>query len=352
MRDLISLIESLQEDTERKKAPVSPIIDAPYKDATDDLAADIEFGDSTSKGELSAPQASAPAGSSQRPGTVARGPAQVRGGLDANHMRHLSDLMSNRDLAATEPAMVPAPVAAPTDGYTDPIPTTPDNLPAVISAAIARTDADPVGRPTFNPTWTQVRDLPGFMAQGIRALGRMVFGQFTDTPIEEVNVMAAPFVNEKRDLDMMAHWIRRYGVRDDEAELDFEGVMPGYGAKTQIWNAEGYTFMLVLDEMGQYIYSWPGGRGVHLNAPEAPAGYLSEENDFDFDDKEEADPLDGDGSPFAGMGESATVSEEILTEAHKFATLAGIGFKGKAASASPEAQQTAIDFATLAGIRR
>lgn len=261
MRNFIQIVEGLAEDAKKQKADKPASTSAPHKEA--DPISGIKMGDATSKGELAAPNANRDV-AGPRPGTVSTArPARIQGALDGSHLNHLGALMGNRQLADME-AEVPQiePTVVP-----EPVPPTPENLPAVIQTAINRTDAPEPGMPVFNPKWQMVRNLPGYMAQPIRALGRMIFSQFTDIPIDQINVMASPMVNTAREVDMMTHWIRRYGVRDDEAEMDFSQVMPGYQAQTQIWNAEGYTFMLVLDDMGHYIYSWPGGRGVHLDAP-------------------------------------------------------------------------------------
>lgn len=264
MRNFIQIVEGLAEDAKKQKSANPADTSAPHKDP--DPVSGIKMGDATSKGELAAPNANrAPDVAGPRPGTVSReGPARIRGGIDASHLNHLGALMNNRQLADME-ADVPQidPTVVP-----EPVPPTPQNLPAVIQTAIARTDAEEPGRPVFNPKWQMIGNLPGYYADAIRALGRMLFSQYTDTPIDQINIMASPMINSAREVDMMTHWIRRYGVRDDEAEIDFEDIMPGYKAQTQLWNAEGYTFLLVLDAMGHYIYSWPGGRGVHLDGPQ------------------------------------------------------------------------------------
>jgi hypothetical protein len=532
MRDFMKLVESLSENTDPKKKAAAEPSAAEYKDADDFDGTTINMGSGASKGQVSSAQAARDVGQpGPIPGRVTRGAKQMKAGLDGQSLNYLGDLMGSglEDYISDEDAADTARLgrnevpALATDGA-EPLPVTPENLPAVISQAIMDTSAENPGMVVFDPEWTMVRDLPGYMVGQIRALGRMVFEPFTNTPIEDINVMAAPFVNTKRDLDMMAHWIRRYGIRDDEAEMKFDGIMPGYAAQTQIWNAEGYTFMLVMDHAGGYIYSWPGGRGVHLDAPEERrllregacgqcegtgtiegglggygddeecpvcdgSGEIDDEDDDDymysptmheaaehsteareanlhaakdvFDAQEDAedeaepqpmnegvtkfqdedgkwyvqtsrnghvngthgpfeddavdavydsfasednDPLNGDGSPWAGFNESAEAPSraddlahilgqvhvhnplsnpwgipfvegdetmaamakineatkapaveatgEILTEAQKFARLAGIGVKAKAVNASPEAAQIARQMAALAGIRR
>ena len=307
MRNFIQIVEGLSEDAKKKKADAPGSTSAPLKDA--DPVSGIKMGDATSKGELTTPNANrAPDVAGPRPGTVSRdGPARIRGGLDASHLNHLGALLGNRELADME-ADVPQidPTVVP-----EPIPPTPENLPAVIQTAIARTDAEEPGRPVFNPEWNMVRNLPGYMAAPIRALGRMIFSQFTDTPIDQINVMATP-INTDREVNMMAHWIRRYGIRDDEAEIDFSNIMPGYTADIQLWNSEGYTFLLVKDQMGNYIYSWPGGRGVHLDAP-VDNPRLNESDDSDIDDDGlEAENSGGDPvSDDSGDSEGYDISQAL-----------------------------------------
>lgn len=311
MRNFIQIVEGLSEDAKKKKADAPVSTSAPHKDA--EPVSGIKMGDATSKGELTTPNANrAPDVAGPRPGTVSRdGPARIRGGLDASHLNHLGALLGNRDLADME-ADVPQidPTVVP-----EPIPPTPQNLPAVIQTAMARTDAEEPGRPVFNPEWNMVKNLPGYMANPIRALGRMIFSQFTDTPIDQINVMATP-INTDREVNMMAHWIRRYGIRDDEAEIDFSNIMPGYTADIQLWNSEGYTFLLVKDQMGNYIYSWPGGRGVHLDAPvDNPRLNESEveeveEGSFDDDDDDDLDVESDTGDSSDGYDISQALDEK------------------------------------------
>lgn len=135
---------------------------------------------------------------------------------------------------------------------------TPEMLPAVISKAIAES-----GDGLVYPQWHMVRHLPGYMREAIRSLGRAVFAQFTDTPIEDIQVLTT-ILNPERELQALAAWIRRNGIMDDDPDMDFDRAFPGYKVRPQLWNVQGYTFLLVEDFAGRYIYGWPGGRGVHL----------------------------------------------------------------------------------------
>jgi len=143
-------------------------------------------------------------------------------------------------------------------------PRNPENLPAVISKAVSVS-----GENLIVPQWHMVRHLPGYLQQPIRALGRMVFRQFTDTPVEDIQTCTT-LSNRVDEVKALMGWISRNGIRDDQAEMDFEGTIPDYKAETQVWNVQGYTFLLVRDFAGHYVYGWPGGRGVHLDHEPKP----------------------------------------------------------------------------------
>lgn len=261
----------------------------------------MDMDDGASKGDLTNP--SKP--SSQRteeprrnradlPGVKARGPAQINPGRNtersATYLRdlfnqNLQDEISDEEAARNvdgdiDPLMIGGQKPLSLTGETEPV--TPENLPATINKALFKKEdgAAPTVRP---PEWHMVKNLPGYMQQGIRAMGRMVFAPFTDTPIEKIQVMAS-LINE-RDVRVMADFIRKNAFMDDEATMEAHDIIPGYGAQIQIWNMSGCTFMLVRDHAGEYIYGWPGGRGTDLDAPE---NHLRLEN-VDLDELSEGD---------------------------------------------------------------
>jgi hypothetical protein len=148
-----------------------------------------------------------------------------------------------------------------TEGVTPEVPN-PENLPAVINQAMTQSGVR-------TPEWTMVRDLPGYMANSIRVLGRQVFNQFTDTPVEDIQAVTT-LTHSDIEVRSLMSWIRKNGVCDDSAHMDFDNVMPGYTAKTRLWKVKDYDFLLVEDMGGKYVYGWPGGRGVHLDNQPAP----------------------------------------------------------------------------------
>jgi hypothetical protein len=139
-----------------------------------------------------------------------------------------------------------------------------ENLPAVINTAVSTSGMH------IEPKWHQIKHLPGYLADGIRAMGRAVFAPVTDTPIEDIQVLST-LSNDDVEVKAMATWLKRNGVRDDAMEMKFHEILPGYGADVQVWSAEGFKFIVVRDPMGHYIYGVGEGRGTRVSgSAEAP----------------------------------------------------------------------------------
>lgn len=179
-------------------------------------------------------------------------------------MRHMADLVRNMDQIDTSQEND---VDADT-GYEPEVPTT-DNLPAVLQRGLMRGDE-------VQPEWHQVKNLPGYISKPIRAMGHQLFSMFTRTPIEKINVLAdlsGQGPNEHQELNAVSAKLRERGRRLRQAEVSMRDLMPGYEAQINVFEADGYTFMLVKDFAGRYIYSWPskdsisGGTAPADNAP-------------------------------------------------------------------------------------
>lgn len=185
----------------------------------------------------------------------------------AQHLGQLPDMPDEIDNAEAARRAGLHDANVPTDDVGQPeiVPTT-ENLPAVIHQEMVEG-----GGRVVEPDWHQVKHLPGYMQQPIRSMGRSVFRQFTNTPIEDIQVLTTlGGINPERDVTGMMQWIRHHGVRDDSRVIDFSAVMPGYTADVSLWNTQNFSFLLVHDFAGYYIYGWKEGRGVHLDAPAAP----------------------------------------------------------------------------------
>jgi hypothetical protein len=91
-------------------------------------------------------------------------------------------------------------------------------------------------------------------------MGRQLFKMFTRTPIEKINVLAdlcGQGPNEHQELNAVSARLRSHGRRLRQAEVSMRDLMPDYEAQISAFEADGYTFMLVKDFAGRYIYSWP-----------------------------------------------------------------------------------------------
>jgi hypothetical protein len=154
-------------------------------------------------------------------------------------------------------------------GYPEPEPTrevsvevNTENLPAVVSKAL-RAEGSVV------PTFHQVANLPGNMSRGIRQMGKQLFRMFTTTPTDEIYMignLGGMGPNSAREVNAVAGYLRDHGVDLDIGDIDFEDIIPGYHADIYQYSANGVRWLLVLDDFGQYIYTWPENTSVqHRN---------------------------------------------------------------------------------------
>lgn len=136
----------------------------------------------------------------------------------------------------------------------------------------------------INPKWLRISDLPGYMQQAIRALGRQVFRQFTQTSIEEIDIIST-VTHEEIEVRAVMAWISKNGIRDDQAKIDFSRFMMGMESNTQVWNTPEHTWLMVQDPGGYYIYRWTGGRAVSLPS-RFTAKQIKQIENLDFDENE------------------------------------------------------------------
>ena len=197
-----------------------------------------EFKDNLSKGQV----AKSSDKKSSLPGRVASAhdtrTTHVHGDIGARGMDYLSNLAAS---GIEDEVNVEVP------GY-EPVPPTPENLPAIINKQ--------VGMHGVHPKWHMVKHLPGYMQSAIRGLGRQIFKNFTSTPIEDIQVLST-LTNHDAELAAVGTWVKKNGHRYDQMAMQFERLFPGYNAEIHVWAAVGYVFVVVQDDFGKYIYSWP-----------------------------------------------------------------------------------------------
>ena len=165
-------------------------------------------------------------------------------------------------------------------GYPDPEP--PEELPAIRVdnqnlPAVAGANLRAAG--VQDPDFHQVANLPGNMNRAIRTLGRALFRSLTRTPTDDIWMIGnlnGQGPNTRQEVNAVAGWIRDTGERITEGDIDFDTTIPGYQADIQQWRASGIRWLIVRDEFGDYIYSWPDSDSItpagtdRLAAPQQP----------------------------------------------------------------------------------
>jgi hypothetical protein len=128
-----------------------------------------------------------------------------------------------------------------------------ENLPAVAGQALQAAGVQ-------DPEFHKVANLPGNMSRAIRTLGRALFRTLTRTQTDDIWMIGnlnGQGPNSRAEVNAVARWIRDSGDRVTQGDIDFDTTIPGYQADIQQWSAGGIRWLLVRDEFGDYIYSWP-----------------------------------------------------------------------------------------------
>ena len=139
------------------------------------------------------------------------------------------------------------------------------NLPAVAGQALTAGGVQ-------NPEFHQVANLPGNMSRAIRTLGRHLFASMTRTPTDRIWMIAnldGQGPNTPQEVNAVAGWLRDNGEDLGDGDIDFAQSMPGYTADIHQYSASGIRWLLVHDQFGHYIYSWPENESTdNRNAPQ------------------------------------------------------------------------------------
>lgn len=156
--------------------------------------------------------------------------------------------------------------------------TTTANLPKIISTALALLKTDVAKIDEKGIAWHDVKHLPGSMSSAIRSIGRSVFAPFTKTPIENIQVIAnlGGGPNTKDEMAFYGTVIKKHGTRDRDLEIEFQDHIPNYQADVVIYHWLGYTFFIVKDFAGVYIYSWSSKDNVKEFKHEDPVSLPSD----------------------------------------------------------------------------
>ena len=124
------------------------------------------------------------------------------------------------------------------------------------------------------PRWIRLSQLPGFMWAAIRAMGESVFSLFTSTRLDRIEVIAhlsgnylhAGF-NSRTVIDATAARLRRRSDPSRIVEYSTEQMAQFLGGRYQAravqFEDPNYTYLMVQDPMGSYIYRWPSADTRH-----------------------------------------------------------------------------------------
>lgn len=171
--------------------------------------------------------------------------------IGAKGAEHIKNLMKNMpaDVGADEPETPTTDL----DVYVKPA-----NLPAHLERTLALTGSQ-------NPDWHLVSSLPGNVSSVIKRLGKMVFGTLTRTPTEKISMIAnlgGQGPNTDKEVQAVAGYLKKNGEDLGKGDFNFDQIMPGYKADSHVFVAHGTRFLLIKDDMGQYIYAWPDNQSV------------------------------------------------------------------------------------------
>ncbi len=145
------------------------------------------------------------------------------------------------------------------DSDVQPEPSEPNTLPA-------RTSRDVLDQGVQNPNWLQISQLPGYMQQGIKAMGKTVFSTLTKTKIRDINMMAnlqGGGPNEAIEMNAVAHHAREVADHTRDLKMRFGELIPGYEPDAKLYVGHEDTYLVLRDDMGNYIYHWPSKDTKH-----------------------------------------------------------------------------------------
>lgn len=107
--------------------------------------------------------------------------------------------------------------------------------------------------------WMGVDQLPGYMQTGIRRMGRVVFSPLTKTRLEDMSILAnlgGHGPNKQMELNAVAKYAQSNATQTRDLAMSFGEMIPGYEPDAKLYVTPHDTYLVVQDEMGQYIYSW------------------------------------------------------------------------------------------------
>lgn len=110
-----------------------------------------------------------------------------------------------------------------------------------------------------NPNWLQFDTLPDFMKPALSMFGKTVLKTLTKTKLKDINILASlQHVGPSSTEDINATTHHANEMHDDVRDLrhTIEGLIPGYDVHAKLYSNPQDTYLVLRDEMGEYIYHW------------------------------------------------------------------------------------------------
>lgn len=122
--------------------------------------------------------------------------------------------------------------------------------------------------PQVQNSWLTISQLPRYLAEPIRALGKSLFSCYTRTPLDKILLMARVqgfVLNTAEDFKALQRWARSEGTLVSEGTVDFP--LWRIAPVVRLVNVNGLQLMFVKDPFGEYVYAWPqeDGRSSQWN---------------------------------------------------------------------------------------
>ncbi|MCS7317088.1 MAG: hypothetical protein NZZ41_02040 [Candidatus Dojkabacteria bacterium] len=155
--------------------------------------------------------------------------------LDIQQINRLAGITTSRGVEVKKTENLPAKI---------------ENLPKIINKELEEYQNMVV------PKWTMVKDLPGYMKGSIRAFGREVMKVLAPgTPLEKIYVISSVGnLNTDKELNAVANYLKNHGIPDNEKSGKIIDLLPDYNPLVKVFRALGYTWLVVQDFAGKYIY--------------------------------------------------------------------------------------------------
>jgi hypothetical protein len=110
------------------------------------------------------------------------------------------------------------------------------------------------------PEWHTINNLPGYMKNAIRAMGRGNFRMFTRTDLEDIITIAnlgGKGPNTEAEVKAVAGWLMQNAENLGPVDIDYSEIMPGYEPEVVEFRTDKTRFHVVRDPGGVYIYAYP-----------------------------------------------------------------------------------------------